>query len=74
MNRARGPVTILIPSNGWSSVDAPGNPTYDPEEDRLFVNELRSRLDSRIELVEIDANMEDTAFAEAVYRVARGLF
>jgi len=55
-------------------VDAPGNPTYDPEEDRFFVKELRSSLDSRIELNEIDANMEDAAFAEAVYRAARELF
>ena len=74
LNRARGPVNVLIPSNGWSSVDAPGNPTYDPEEDRFFVKELRSSLDSRIELNEIDANMEDAAFAEAVYRAARELF
>jgi uncharacterized protein (UPF0261 family) len=74
LNRARGPVKVLIPSNGWSSVDAPGNPTYDPEEDRFFVKELRSSLDSRIELNEIDANMEDAAFAEAVYRAARQLF
>ena len=74
LNRARGPVKVLIPSNGWSSVDAPGNPTYDPEEDRFFVKELRSWLDSRIELNEIDANMEDAAFAEAVSRAARELF
>jgi uncharacterized protein (UPF0261 family) len=74
LNRARGPVTVLIPLNGWSSVDAPGNPTYDPEEDRFFVRELRSCLDSRIKLNEIAANMEDAAFAEAVYRAARELF
>jgi uncharacterized protein (UPF0261 family) len=55
-------------------VDAPGNPTYDPEEDRIFVEELRLRLDGRIRLVEIEANMEDRVFAEAVYQTARELF
>jgi uncharacterized protein (UPF0261 family) len=74
LNPSRGPVRVLIPSKGWSSVDAPGNPTYDPEEDRIFVEEIRSRLDGRIKLVEIEANMEDRVFAEAVYRAARDLF
>jgi len=74
LNAARGPVTVVIPSRGWSSVDAPGNPTFDPEEDRVFVNELRQRLDARIELIEIEANMEEAAFAGEVYRVAKALF
>ena len=37
LNKAGGPVKILVPMNGWSSVDQPGNPTYDPKEDRMFV-------------------------------------
>jgi uncharacterized protein (UPF0261 family) len=74
LNAARGPVKVVIPLNGWSSVDVPGSPTYDPQEDYLFVEALRSRLDPAIELVEIEANMEDQAFAEAVIRVAREIF
>jgi uncharacterized protein (UPF0261 family) len=74
LNRAKGPVKIIIPANGWSSVDAPGNPTYDPAEDRIFVKELRSLLEARIEVVEIEANMEDSVFAEAVCRAAREMF
>ncbi|MFH0727407.1 MAG: Tm-1-like ATP-binding domain-containing protein [Pseudomonadota bacterium] len=74
LNGARGPVKVLIPSRGWSSVDIPGNPTYDPDEDRIFVKELRLLLDSKIELVEIEANMEEPVFAEAVVRVAREIF
>jgi uncharacterized protein (UPF0261 family) len=74
LNRAKGPVKVLVPSKGWSSVDVPGNPTYDPEEDRIFVKELRLLLNSKIELVEIEANMEEAVFAEAVVRVARELF
>ncbi len=70
LNQARGPVRMIIPTQGWSSVDAPGNATHDPEEDRVFVDELRARLDSRIPVEEVDANMEDPAFAEAVVRTA----
>jgi len=74
LNAAKGPVKVLIPSRGWSSVDVAGNPTYDPAEDQVFVGELRLRLDAGIELIEIEANMEDQAFADAVIRTAGQLF
>jgi uncharacterized protein (UPF0261 family) len=66
LNKASGPVKVVIPANGWSSVDSPGNPTYDPEEDRVFVEALREKLNSEIQIVEIQANMEDEAFAKVV--------
>ena len=66
LNRAEGPVKVLIPQRGWSSVDSPGNATYDPEEDRVFVEELQDGLNPGIEVLEIDANMEDAEFTKAV--------
>jgi len=74
LNKARGPVKVLIPQNGWSSVDQPGNPTHDPQEDRVFVDLLRERLHPEIQLVEVEANMEDRAFAETVVETALELF
>ena len=74
LNRAAGPVRIVIPLNGWSSVDIPGNPTYNPEEDRIFIEELRERLNSGIQIVEVPANMEDEAFAQAVVASALEIF
>jgi uncharacterized protein (UPF0261 family) len=74
LNQALGPVKIIIPLEGWSSVDAPGNPTYDPGEDLLFVMELRKTLRKDIEIVEVDANMEDPLFADAVLRNALDVF
>lgn len=70
LNRSKGPVRILVPLNGWSSVDYPGNATYNPEEDRVFVEELRKGLNPGIEIVEVDANMEDPAFAAAVVKAS----
>lgn len=70
LNSARGPVKVLIPLRGWSSVDYPGNATYDPEEDRAFVHELRRDLNPDIEILEIDANMEDPEFAAAVVKAS----
>jgi uncharacterized protein (UPF0261 family) len=74
LNRAIGPVSVLIPLKGWSSVDAPGNPTYDPEEDRVFVDVLSARINPDIQIIEVDANMEDPEFAEAVVNAALKIF
>lgn len=74
LNRACGPVTVVIPLNGWSSVDAPGNPTHAPEEDRTFTSHLREKLKPHICIVEVDANMEDPQFAQAVVSSAIELF
>ncbi|MGM0663288.1 MAG: Tm-1-like ATP-binding domain-containing protein [Thermodesulfobacteriota bacterium] len=68
LNDAGGPVRMVIPLKGWSSVDAPGNPTHDPEEDGEFVRELKLLLNPTITIEEVDANMEEPAFAEAVVR------
>ena len=70
LNKAEGPVKVLIPQRGWSSVDYPGNATYDPEEDRAFVEELQDGLNPEIEVLEIDANMEDPEFARGVVETA----
>jgi len=67
-------VRVVVPLKGWSSVDAPGNPTYDPEEDRVFVEALQKGLKSGIEVREVDANMEEPAFAEAFIQEAISLF
>jgi uncharacterized protein (UPF0261 family) len=74
LNKASGPVKVVIPANGWSSVDSPGNPTYDPAEDRVFVEALRERLNSVVQIVEVQANMEDDAFAQAIVTSALEIF
>lgn len=74
LNKATGPVRILIPQNGWSSVDQPGNPTHDPQEDRMFVEMLQKSVRPDINIVEVQANMEDLTFAQAVVKTALELF
>jgi uncharacterized protein (UPF0261 family) len=74
LNRARGAVKILVPLRGWSSVDSPGNPTYDPAEDRGFVEALKRGLRPEIVVREVDAHMEEPAFANVVIEEAREIF
>ncbi|NNL74911.1 MAG: UPF0261 family protein, partial [Desulfobacterales bacterium] len=74
LNRAQGPVTVMIPLNGWSAADLPGNDTHDPSEDRLFTEVLREKLKPDVQIVEVDANMEDPEFAKAVVENASKIF
>ena len=74
LNKASGPVEVVIPAHGWSSVDSPGNPTYDPKEDQVFVEILRKQLKPEIRIQEIDAHMEDPDFAKAVVAAALEFF
>jgi uncharacterized protein (UPF0261 family) len=66
LNRARGPVKILFPTRGWSSLDREGSVLHAPEEDRVFVDELRRKLKPEIEVEELDCHLEDSEFALAL--------
>jgi uncharacterized protein (UPF0261 family) len=74
LNRSTGPVKIIVPLKGWSSVDSPGSPTYDPQQDAIFVTELRRSLRKEIEIIEVNANMEDPEFAKVIVSAASHLF
>ena len=73
LNRAKGPVRLVIPLKGWSSADYPGSETYDPEQDLIFVSELKRLLKPEIEVSLVKANMEDPEFARAITGVCEGV-
>jgi uncharacterized protein (UPF0261 family) len=66
LNAATGPTKFLFPRRGWSAIDGPGSCLHDPEQDRVFVETLRAHLKPEVELVELDCNLEDPEFAEAL--------
>ena len=74
LNKSSGPVSVVIPQKGWSSVDSPENPTYDPKEDQVFVETLREQLNSDVRIIEIPAHMEDETFAQAIVMAALEIF
>jgi uncharacterized protein (UPF0261 family) len=65
LNRATGPVTVLIPLQGVSAIDKLGGPFYSPEALNSYRAALKSTLSSAIELVELDAHINDESFARA---------
>jgi len=66
LNRALGPVKILIPLGGWSSLDRRGTDFYNAELDRTFVNELKKQLKRNIEVREVDSDLDTPEFAQAI--------
>lgn len=66
LNLATGPTKFVIPLRGWGASERDGDPFYEPELNRLFVQTLKARLKSEIETIEIDAHLEDPDFAEAI--------
>jgi uncharacterized protein (UPF0261 family) len=53
---------------GVSAIDAEGQPFHDPQADRVLFGSLRTHLDARIRIVEVDAHINDPAFAEVMSR------
>lgn len=66
LNAAKGPTKFLVPMRGWSEADAEGRELYEPETNQAFLLELKLLLESRIEIIEIDAHICDEAFSKAV--------
>jgi uncharacterized protein (UPF0261 family) len=61
---ARGPVRLILPSQGCNEWDRPGGPLSDPDGLAAFIEEVRARCPANVTLVELDAHINDAAFAE----------
>src|SRR5262249_1491042 len=68
LNRCEGPVRLLIPEGGVSGIDAPGQPFWDPADDRALFTALEQtfRPAANRKLVRLSAHINDPAFAEAL--------
>jgi uncharacterized protein (UPF0261 family) len=64
LNRRRGPVKVLLPLRGWSEADKEGEPLYDPEGNRAFGVEFKKLLKPEIEVIDIDAHLNEPVYAE----------
>ena len=66
LNKAVGPTKFLIPKRGWLSIEKEGSDFYYPQGIQAFVDGLKPKLKAEIEVREVDANIEDPVFAQAV--------
>ncbi|MBV8442339.1 MAG: ABC transporter permease [Hyphomicrobiales bacterium] len=67
LNRAEGPMRMLLPEGGVSALDAPGKPFHDPEADAALFQALEAtiRQTPRRRIERIKANINDDAFITA---------
>jgi uncharacterized protein (UPF0261 family) len=61
-----GPVHVVVPTRGFSLADAAGGDLYDPVADRAFIDALRDALRPELAYEEVDAHVDDPAFADLV--------
>ncbi len=73
LNRMEGPVRFLLPLQGVSAIDAPGKPFHDPQADAALFEAIRSgwRDAPNRKLIEVDAHVNDPAFAAAAVHAFR---
>ncbi len=63
-NKATGPVAFLLPLRGVSILDSEGQPFWWPEADRAMFEAIKANVKPHIRVEEIDANINDPAFAK----------
>ncbi len=65
-NASSGPVAFFLPLRGVSILDSPNNEYWWPEADQALFDGIKSNVRSDIEVTELDQNINDPEFAEAV--------
>jgi uncharacterized protein (UPF0261 family) len=66
LTAASGPVALFVPLGGVSMIDAPGQPFFDAEADAALFSALRAGVGPNVELVDMECNVNDEAFADAM--------
>jgi uncharacterized protein (UPF0261 family) len=66
LNAARGPVSLFIPLRGISLIAVEGQVFYDPDADKALLAALREDLDDAVDVRELNTDINDPAFAEAM--------
>ena len=66
LNQAQGPVAVFVPLAGISLIATAGQPFHDPAADAALIGALKAHLRPHIELHELDMDINDRRFAEAM--------
>ena len=66
LSAATGPVALFVPLGGISMIATPGGPFYDAAADEALFAAVRANAGPNVELVEMDTDINDPAFADAM--------
>jgi uncharacterized protein (UPF0261 family) len=64
LNKSTGKVSILLPLRGVSQIGNPGGVFHNPEIDQVLFDAIKDNIKKSIDIIEIDANINDAVFAE----------
>lgn len=64
LNASAGPVVVLLPKLGFSENGRKGGSLYQPETDAILMRALKQALKPGIEVIELDANINDLACSQ----------
>ena len=69
LNAATGPAALYVPLGGVSMIAVDGQPFHDPQADESLFGAVRETLDTdRVELHELETDVNDPEFADAMVR------
>jgi len=66
LSGATGPTALFVPLKGVSMIAVQGQPFHDPEADAALLDGLRETLGDKVEVHELDLDVNDDAFALAM--------
>jgi uncharacterized protein (UPF0261 family) len=68
LNRCEGEVRFLIPENGVSAIDAPGQPFHDPDADAALFDALEAGIEQtdKRRLIRLPLHINDQKFSAAL--------
>ncbi len=69
LSRASGPVHVILPGQGIEEWDKEGEPAHDPDGLAAFLDEMRDAIKPPVKLTEIDAHINDKAFADTALEI-----
>jgi uncharacterized protein (UPF0261 family) len=66
LNAGHGPRAVMVPLRGYSMLNREGQVLYDAAANGAFLQAAREALAPEVELIEVEAHINDRAFADAV--------
>lgn len=66
------PVHVILPNQGIEEWDRPGDVAHDPEGLAAFLDQMRISVKEPVQMTEIDAHINDQAFADAALKLFDG--
>lgn len=73
LNKSDYPIKLLIPTDGMRHNTTAGEALYDPEADKALIDTLKANLNSNIEIIEIEGNLDTPAWGLEAAKIMLGV-